>query len=452
MLRSVFNTKNSFVLLLIIYTAWIWSVFFRNLHGFDDFDVFFNSGKRLLNHEDIYGEPHLNSLKYFYSPSFALLMAALQGLGLFYSKLLWYFINYFALMRMIFILKRYVFEHSAKPTLTLFILLFISGKLTLFNFLSNQMTIVLIWMILESFQLIKKGHTITPMVLMAIGFNIKILPLVALPWLILISKKPINTSVTFIVANIILLFLPALFFGYDYSMNLNRSWVNMINPLSKDHILQTGEAGLLDVSAMITKYLCAEPVKNELSIHLTNIPIEGLVLIINAFRAMLLSLCIWAAIQVKGPIKGIDRQTFILAGLMTLIPLCAPHQRFYSYLFALPMLAIMLTWAVNSRSISYKIFTAVLILVSGLMTWVDFTGEAIVDFFDLYRLTTIGIIVLYLAYIISGIIFFRSKDGQTNYDQLVKMRTREIRIEAYNRFKTAHRIRLTRQMLRIPKN
>ncbi|HEY1046783.1 MAG TPA: glycosyltransferase 87 family protein, partial [Bacteroidia bacterium] len=193
MLRTVFKSQTAFACLLIIYTAWIVSVFFRNLNGFDDFDVFFNSGKRLLNHENIYGEPYLNQLRYFYSPSFALLMSALQCIGIFYSKLIWYLINYFALMRMIFILKKYVFKHSEKPVLTMFILLFISGKLTLFNFLSNQMTIVLIWIILESFDLINKGKSGKAMVLMAIGFNIKIIPLFALPWLIIISKKPLKS-------------------------------------------------------------------------------------------------------------------------------------------------------------------------------------------------------------------------------------------------------------------
>ncbi|HEY1045734.1 MAG TPA: hypothetical protein VGF79_04800, partial [Bacteroidia bacterium] len=249
--------------------------------------------------------------------------------------------------------------------------------------------------------------------------------------------------------NIILLILPALFFDFEYGIFLTQEWVKIINPFSEDHILQTSEAGFLDISAMITKYLCEIPVKNENPIHITHLPLETLIIIVNSSRTILLSLCIWAALKIKGPIKGIDKSTFVLAGLMTLIPLCAPHQRFYSFLFALPMLAILLTWTINSRSSIYKIAIAISITFSGLMTWVDFTGVAIVDFFDLYRLTTIGMIILYLAYILSAVHFY--KRAETHNGEYSTRRDTKPQTKNFNLF-DPHKLTLLPEVLRSNKN
>lgn len=397
-MKLLLNDKKCFFLLLF-YSLWIGSVFVRKIGSSDDFDVFFNAGKRLLLGHNVYEGPHLNQLQYFYSPAFACLMALLQPLGLFKVKLIWFLLNYLMLMQLIQILNRKVFSKGPYPSLALFVLLLITGKLVLFNFLSSQMTIFLCWSVLEAWQLMEKKHENRALLLLAVSCNVKILPLIVVPWLLRFNHRAPFNVLLFFVYSVLLLVLPFVFLGYDNGSTLTFSWLKTVNPLSTQHVMQTYEAGLMDLSAMLTKYLSGQAVSGECSVNLVDISTAWLLAIVTVSRLALLGLLIGVFYRMRNSEKGMPGELFLLFGLMALIPLCAPHQRYYSYLFFMPLLASLLNVVFQSDSKFFVCLMSLLLLFSGLMTWSDWVGPPMVDFYELYRINTLGFLMIFLVWL-----------------------------------------------------
>ncbi len=401
-MKKVINFWNTnwFVILITLYSLWILSLLTRNYSGFDDFDIFYRSGTRLLNHENIYGEPHfLGMFKYYYSVFFACIMAAIQFLGPGPAKLIWFCINYAAMIRILFVIKANIFHDIPHSKLLVLVFLMLSGKFVLHNYTSNQLTILILWIILEAYVQVKNGKVIVPAILLCIGINLKLLPLAVAPWLIFICVNKRKMLTTISLGLLFLLFLPALFIGWDYNNMLTVQWLQTINPLSHFHVIQTSEGGLLDISSLGTKYLTSENVGGETPINILSLSTAWLFIVTNFARLILFGVVMMAAVIIRRPIFGIHPHLLVLAAFMTLIPLCFPHQRLYSYLFILPMLAILMAITLNLGSKPEKLFFIVLSLFTGLLTWVDITGVAVVDFFNLYRLTTIGTSMMLVFYV-----------------------------------------------------
>lgn len=404
---------NWFGMLLVFYSLWIFNIRLRDENGFDDFNVFYNAGGRLLNHENIYGEPFfLNLYKYYYSVFFALLMSFFQSISILKTKLVWFVLNYLAIIRILLILKKKVFQNLQYNNILFAVFLLLISKIVLFNFLSNQLTILIAWMILEAYVQIINGKYILPAILLCIGVNFKLLPLAVLPWLIFICKKRGRLIAMFLISILSMLMIPAFFIGWDYNFMLTGAWLNTINPFSHIHIMQTNEGGMLDISSLCTKYFTAEKLPGEKGINLINLNKSGLFILVNLIRAMLLSLVLYSAYHLKKSIIGIQVSLLMLFAFMTLIPLCFPHQRLYSYFMSMPMLSALIVIVANKGSFIQKIVLTLLILLSGLLTWVDFAGDLINDFFNLYRLSTIGttFMLIFYCYVILKFQFNTGKD------------------------------------------
>lgn len=390
---------NLFYVLLTAYVLWLLSLKNRHTGGMDDFDVFFKAGERLAHGENIYGEPHYYNLKYFYSVFFAGLMALCQWMHIDTAKLLWFALNTILFTRTFFILKRYVLTVSPHSNLVFFLTLLLTGKIVLVNYTFGQASPFILWTMVEAFHQVLQGRTTLGVFILCLGINIKIMPLVLAPYIVVVSRKPLNAVLAGISFSLLFLFLPALFIGWNYNLMLLTEWLQTLNPVSDIHVRQTYENGFMDLAAMMNKYFSAENVHNEPQLNIASLSMDTLFMLTNAIRILLLAAVVYMSARLKKPVTGIDHRFIIASGFMALIPLCFPHQRVYSYMFSIPSLAVLLAILFNSRRVvGYALF-AMLILVSGVMVWIDFAGPVITDFFTNYRMLTIGMMGLLVMYI-----------------------------------------------------
>ncbi|HEY1047622.1 MAG TPA: glycosyltransferase family 87 protein [Bacteroidia bacterium] len=395
-IKGLLKRIDPIVFLCVVYALWLLNLLSRSEGLVDDFDVFFHSGKRLLNQENIYGEPHYINLKYFYSPLFSCLMALIQGIDLQVVKVFWFILNSCLLFRVVRIMYLQVFSKSGMKTAVFLLTMLLTAKIVLINYTFNQITILILWTVLESYHQLKKGNLLWSVIVLCIGINIKILPIVLVPYFLAISGKPLKMLGMGITTLLVFTFLPAVFIGYGYNNFLLEEWWKTLNPASSIHAVQVYEYGLLDAGAMISKYLSDKEVYLEPVLNIASLPDAAVFAITNSLRVALLIMAVVFAIRMKQSINGIQAHFLSMAMFMTLVPLCFPHQREYSYLFYLPMIAINLTFAFKYKQVIPIICFVFTVLLGGLLTWVDFVGKPVVDVFVYYRLVTMGMLLMML--------------------------------------------------------
>ncbi len=398
-LKAILKKIDPIYYLFLAYALWMLSLKNRDTGGFDDFNVFYHAGKRLLNGENIYGEPHHYNLKYFYSVLFAAWMSSMQGIGIVAAKWVWFTVNFILLFRTLFILKGLIPEGTKGRLLIFFVLMLIMSKIILINYVSNQITIVILWTVLEAYVQLKNGRTFLAAAIICLGINIKILPVVVVPYLIVVSTERWRFLFAGVGFLLLYTFFPALLFGWNYNWILLGEWAKTLNPVSDIHVMQTYEYGILDISSLITKFLSDEPVYLEPKLNIASWSKAQLFLLTNAVRVLCLSGAVYLAIKVRKPIAGLSHHVIVLAAFMALAPLCFPHQREYSYLFYSPLWLVIMIISLSLKQWTTWLTFAVLVLFSGLLTWVDFVGRDMVDVFNFYRIITMGMFCMFVYYI-----------------------------------------------------
>ena len=398
-IKSGFKKVDFYYVLIIIYVLWLLSLKNRQTGGMDDFDVFFQAGERLLAGENIYGPPHYYNLKYFYSVLFAGIMGSIQSLGINTVKWIWFVINTALFVRIFILLRIHVFKTEKSSALIFFFLLLLFGKIVLVNYTFNQISVLILWTMFEAYHLMKKGHWVWAVLILCLGINIKIMPIVLAPYIIVMGKKPFQVIGLGIAALLLFLYIPALFIGFDTNQFLIGEWLKTLNPVSDIHVMQTYEYGFTDLSSMLTKFLSAEPVYLETQINIADLSKSSLFILTNFIRAVLLGLVVYLAFKAKHSVYGVDKSFVIAAGFMALIPLCFPHQREYSFMFSIPMFAVLMLMLAKLKSVGYYILFIIFIALTGNLVWVDFAGQTAVYVIKIYRLITMGMIAIFLLYI-----------------------------------------------------
>jgi hypothetical protein len=398
-IKSGLKRIDFYYVLILIYVLWLFSLKNRQTGGMDDFDVFFHAGERLLNRENIYGPPHYYNLKYFYSVLFAGIMGSIQSLGINTVKWIWFAINTALFVRVFILLRIHVFKTEKSSALVFFFLLLLFGKIVLVNYTFNQISVLILWTMFEAYHLLKKGHWVWAILILCLGINIKIMPIVLAPYIIVMGKKPFQIIGLGLAALLFFLYIPALFIGFETNQFLIGEWLKTLNPVSDIHVMQTYEYGFTDLSSMVTKFLSAEPVYLEPQVNIADLSRPSLFLITNAIRAALLGSVVYLAFKAKHAVYGVDKGFVIAAGFMALIPLCFPHQREYSFMFSMPMFAVLMLMLAKLKSVGQYILFMVFIALTGNLVWVDFAGQTAVDVFKHYRLITMGMLAIFLMYI-----------------------------------------------------
>ena len=385
------------VTLLFFYFVWMAALISRSISGLDDFDVFFHAGKRILLKDDIYVQSYYNHLKFYYSPLFALLLSPFTGLPVTYVKIIWFLVNYILLIRCVFIIRQYTVWNFKGSTFVLLFLCICSGKVIMHNFLANQMSILILWTMLESFRMYTARNTVMAILLFCVGLNFKILSIMVLPFYFIVNH--IRFKMLFPAFTIMLLIVPAISISWHYNIFLLQQWWAGINPADQFHVIQTSEQGFVDLGSLVTRYLTSGRIVNEPLVNVINLGYGPIFLITNFIRLSLVLLTIAVVRNLKHHVYGVHRDLARIVPFIAMVPMVLPHQRDYSFLLVMPMLIVLVLFLCRLQKKGLYLLFCLSVIVSGLLAWSTILGSSVVEFFYSYRLITIGMLSLFILYL-----------------------------------------------------
>tara|TARA_B100000809_G_scaffold199007_1_gene198891 strand:- start:1327 stop:2673 length:1347 start_codon:yes stop_codon:yes gene_type:complete len=236
-----------FVLFVYFYT--------KELYSISDFGIFYLAVQDFWQGIDIYTKLYTdcNCWHYFYSPFFALSFSSIMTwLSVESASWVWKFVNLILLYRnWVLFAQYYDLKVLNKKDIRYWSLItFIGGLFLIYlNLHNNQMTIFIVWSIFESIRLINNGDEWLGSLILAVGINFKILPIILIPYLL--YRGNFSSTWKTLLWFVVLLFIPALFVGFEYNNLLLDKWWGLINPLNKEHNLDVSEKGLTSITTLI---------------------------------------------------------------------------------------------------------------------------------------------------------------------------------------------------------
>lgn len=397
--------KNIYLIGFLFILGIIYIVFEFNKLG--DFKVFLDAGQLLKEKRNIYLYNELNNFKYYYSPLFAVFISIFSKNYLI-AVILWKIINLFFIFRIWKIIEENFLNFSVFSSNQKAIFL-LSSFLISFLFISKnlhmaQMTLFLLYAILEGLNLILyKQKYLFGAILIATAINIKIMPIVILPYLI--YRKELKSSLYIIITLFIFILLPALFIGIEYNTFLHSEWWKSINPLNQEHIIDVNERGFHSLSTFFG-VLFSDELGNEHNLqikrNIANFTPEIISYILNIVRFILIAftLKILNTLPFK---KAADKfHTFYeISYILLITPLIFPHQQIYGFIFIIPALIYVLYCTfievISKKGINFKngLFAFSFLIMNSIIIF-GFMRDILYHF----KIMTYGIIFFLIIFIL----------------------------------------------------
>jgi hypothetical protein len=338
---------------ILLFVFWLILVLFDSTAK-GDFEIFVEASKDLFNLKNIYTTFYNHYFHYYYSVLFAVIIYPFTFLNFYFVKVIWMICNYIFTYRILkngaLFLNLRDEDNKAK-----FIVLFVSFLLVFAlwhrNIALAQVTIFVLFLMLESFTLILKNHVLLPALLLAFGIDFKIMPIVCLPYLLYRGyNKVVFTSLIFLLTSLL---LPSVFIGIDFNLFLLHERWNLINPSNTEHVLDVAERSFHSITTFLSVLL----VENTNEVYalkhkrnLLDISQEELRYVILFARLffVLLSFVFLRARIFKSPSKKID-WWYEWSYIFIAIPLIFPHQQHYAFYMVFPAIL----YLVNFGRINY---------------------------------------------------------------------------------------------------
>jgi len=230
-----------FIIVLLIITA-LFSVSFIRYsrrapkRDYCDFRVYYVTGERFLNREDIYARPDEKITPFKYSPLFAMLMAPLCLFSKKAASLIFFSINFSALAAVFFLSGRLIIRERLSPgkEFLVYAVPFIFSLRFILQVLDQgQVTIIMFVLIVAGIYLMQKGNRGMSAACFSLSAMLKYMPLIFIP-LFLVKRK--IKVVAFILCFIILYCLvPAILVGFNTLMDYLSKWLPSIIQTSLDN-------------------------------------------------------------------------------------------------------------------------------------------------------------------------------------------------------------------------
>jgi hypothetical protein len=412
------------VLLSLLAVVFVTYVIIKSHRGGNDINVYLYAADQILDKEDLYAVNPYNL--YLYSPLFALLLSPLTLFELPVARVVWALLNILLVFRLWQLLYPMTAELNSrrKKYWSAAVIILSLGFLN-HNFALGQVTILLLWLTLEGAYQVARGKHITGSVLIALGINIKILPMLVLVWLGMKGHfRALTLTSVFFVAS---LFIPALLIGFKYNTDLLIAWRSAINPSGGRFAFEDND-GCHSLNAVLPAFLFdfetierpVAPYKREVHYprRIASVPYPALNVVLQLCRLVLIGLLIYALLPrswLHGPLSTLPRrfmeswsgrfsgkptdsmQSFSFYYEMALLCLVTllifPHQMKYSMLYFVPAGAYIMSYFFrkhNSGDVWTKTDTIVLTISIMLMTVLsimgrDILGDHLVNVLDYYH-------------------------------------------------------------------
>lgn len=372
----------------------------NSLSNGGDFDVFLDAAKKLHAGHDIYAPPLLNNLQYLYSPLFALVLIPFSG-SFFWTELVWLILSGCMFYR-VFILAEKYFNIDAltkwKRMLWVLIPLVLVGRFVLYNIAMIQMTMFLMWSMLEAVYLCRNGKQVTAALLIAIAVNIKLMPLVIVPYFFF--RGAFKVVYWFAFFSFGLLWIPSVFIGHEFNTQLLGHWWTVINPSNPEHLVEAWR-NAQSLSGTIPVFLIKTTGELPDPRNIMNLPLPVVHLIVNSARLC----CVMGALAfLRKPFreeKCMLHEWWAVSYILLITPMIFPHQQKYAFLFSYPMMIYIVYYLLaDSTQYGYvpKSFMLLLLIpvfvIYSPIVGADVIGRRAYDLIHHYRLLGISTLLL----------------------------------------------------------
>jgi Glycosyltransferase family 87 len=405
-----------FATLLLIYSIKIL------VQGPGDFATYYGASQALSESKMIYNVRYIvNPLidewcEYSYSPFFAFILMPISWLPIKAADAIWLIFNIFLLFRVFdliiyFLDIKKIFNLKEYRWWVFGILLF-SARFILYNFDLSQVTILILYGVLESLRLTIKGQWIWAGVILATVISIKIMPLVMLPYLF--WRRYWQTGLTTIGFIGLFLLLPSVMYGWQDYFWMLQDWVDVLNPSHDDFTTQQNVVaeGIHSLSAFIPAFFTNEVTRYGIDRHFILLDKETMIKVLNLCRLLFIFLTlIFLETKPFVVINNKKRLFWELSYLMIAMILIFPHQQKYAFFLILPACAYILSYLMVIKKTSFShinkpFFYTIILLFS--MVWLLTTastdgiiGRQLYNYGQYFKFITWGtmllIIPLYLS-------------------------------------------------------
>lgn len=381
-------------LIIIIY------IILKAYYDGNDINVYLFASNQLFNGENIYADNPFN--KYLYSPLFALLLRPLSILNFSIARIIWAAINLILTFRLWAITYRIIVDSLVidKKFITWWTIGVITISLGFLNhnLILGQITIMILWLTFEGlYQIVVHEKPVKGALLLALGINIKIIPLIGIFYLFFKGKYKTMVICTGMV--ILSLLLPSLIIGHDYNMRMLRNWKETINPAGNKYVFENN-TGTQSLNAIIPAFFynfndgIEAPVN--LKRQITAVSYDTLVIIMQIFRILLLSssliLIFYKSKQrEKEPIYFFWEFSY----LALVSALIFPHQQKYAMLYFVPAGSYMILFIFSAFKLKWDIELKyrVIALLSSLLMFIstiggrDIIGNYLTNLLNYYKIS-----------------------------------------------------------------
>lgn len=406
-LDKIYKNNISISQKMLLSIGWIILVCFLIIESSNkgDFHIFLEASKALINGENIYERTFFDGYHYFYSLLFALLIYPLTFLPIQLAVFLWLCLNMFLLYRLFYTINKLLplYTLSNQQKKWFWILLFMFGlRLIWENFHVAQITILLLYLCLEGINFIQNKKTTKGSLLIAIGINIKILPIVLLPYLLYRGKFKATGIIVMFTS--IFLFIPIFFIDQSNFKVLMNSWLSIINPLNAKHILDVEERSFHSLTTLLsTLFVENVPDIHALTIkrNVADVSLESLIKIISVVRLILIALTLYFIRS--SPFKKNKNQLhrfWEISYILCLIPLIFPHQQHYAFLFIMPAYSYALYYLFQFHddiSSFKRLFAIVSLIIIYLLVNLKLLVGNFNEYYEHFKILTYGAIGLLIT-------------------------------------------------------
>ncbi len=378
--------------------------------GRTDFDIFYFASKDLFAGKNIYRIMYHEWYHYYYSIFFAFLMWPFTCLPLYVAKVIWLILNVFFVYRIWKILAAWLpLSLLDRKREILFILLSFIFILRFLrdNFHLGQVNIFILYLILEGLFLIVTDKKIAGSLLIALGTDIKLLPIIIILYLVYRKEwKSVLWIFGFIIA---FLFLPAAVLGFDFNNSLLIERWHLLNPMNQEHILDTSETSFHSLTSLLATLLvknCGDPHALSLKRNIADISVANLNIVINIVRGafLLFSLYFLRTWPFRKSVDSLQR-LYEISYLCAIIPLIFPHQQHYAFIFIFPASTYLLFYLLALyfgketgkaiRNFRVKKVTLIIFLcIIYFLTNSHFILGQFNDLYDHFKTLTYGVLIL----------------------------------------------------------
>jgi hypothetical protein len=345
----------TWVIILLVLFVYFYT---KELRGVSDFGIFYLAIQDFWQGIDIYSKlfTDCHCWHYFYSPFFALSFSSITWLPTEPAGWVWKFISLLLLYRNWVLFASYFdLRLFTKKDIKYWTLMTFFGGLWLIyaNLHNHQMTIFIIWAIFESLRLLDDNKEWRGALLLAVSINFKIMPLVLLPYLL--YRGHFKMAYKTIIWTVVLLFIPALFVGFDYNNMLLTSWFELINPLNKEHNFDVSEKGSASITTLIPILLHENHTWDTAftwSRHIINLSEKTVIIVVQVVRAIIILFTLYfLRTKIFKPEPSRLKQMWELSYLLIAGLLIFPHQQSYAFYFLFPAIV----YVVYAVKVTFKI-------------------------------------------------------------------------------------------------